>query len=156
MFVWWYYDKINGCFTFKFLILLVIYLFMTTKLQRREFLEDSMSTDNPGWYEGSTDEMTHEKGMGDPIGYRWVKMVWRTQEGNKWPKRVEMAQEGSNDPSLWPMVYRFLTVSDIDIYPMFIEPTITLGSLSTYGLTQKLCWKKKLFSWSNSVHMRMK
>ena len=55
-------------------------------------------------------------------------------------------------PSLWPsgigvrlgrnrLWVRFLAVSDI--YPMFIEPTITLqslrGSLGTYGLTQKLC-----------------
>ena len=54
-------------------------------------------------------------------------------------------------PTLWPsgigsrlgrnrLWVRFLAVSDI--YPMFIEPTITWvpsGSLGTYGSTQKLC-----------------
>ena len=62
----------------------------------------------------------------------------------------------SMNPSLWPsgigsrfrrnrLWVRFLAVSDI--YPMFIEPTITWvpsGFLGTYGLTQKLCLKKKI------------
>ena len=65
---------------------------------------------------------------------------------------VTVDYEPSIYPSLWysgigsrlrrnRLRVRSLAVSDI--YPMFIEPTITLqslrGSLGTYGLTQKLC-----------------
>ena len=58
-------------------------------------------------------------------------------------------------PSLWPsgigsrlgrnrLRVRFLAVSNI--YPMFIEPTITWVPSGFSGWTQKLCWKKKLNS----------
>ena len=78
-------------------------------------------------------------------------------------------------PSLWPsgigsrlgwnrLWVRFLAVSDI--YPMFIEPTLLgslRGSLGTYGLTQKLCWKKKniqpfyfnIFLWRSNNRLKI-
>ena len=78
---------------------------------------------------------------------QWRNLGYRRGGNVLWPPMLTAL-------SLWPsgigsrlgwnrLWIRFLAVSDI--YPMFIEPTITWvlrGSLGTYGLTQKLCWKQ--------------